>query len=215
MIRCGRPAIPGMPGMAGSHENWGNFKCHKWGELLRHLEAKGVLSILCNSLPSRRVEQGCRAFANRRAARGTTRQVMVAAAGRSVTKGRVRSTTLSCVGPAVRHPPRRTRSSFPRRDKAFSRANLPRRPQRQKNGLRDRVGVGAGKRRWYATIFSFERPRSRIHQPNVVVGLCHGRAPLRAPCPVAPVLPTPGLHARHLGVYPGRSCAFTSRQCRL
>ena len=25
-----------MPGMAGSHENWGNFKCHKWGELLRH-----------------------------------------------------------------------------------------------------------------------------------------------------------------------------------
>src|SRR5271163_5225875 len=36
VIRCGRPAIPGMPGMAGSHENWGNFKCHKWGELLRH-----------------------------------------------------------------------------------------------------------------------------------------------------------------------------------
>jgi hypothetical protein len=71
-----------------------------------------------------------RAFANSRAARGTTRQVMVAAAGRSVTKGRVRSTTLSCVGPAVRHPPRRTRSSFPRRDKAFSRANLPRRPQK-------------------------------------------------------------------------------------
>ena len=30
------PAIPGMPGMVGSHENWGNFKCHKWGELLRH-----------------------------------------------------------------------------------------------------------------------------------------------------------------------------------
>ena len=27
-----RPAIPGMPGMAGSHENWGIFKCHKWGE---------------------------------------------------------------------------------------------------------------------------------------------------------------------------------------
>jgi alpha-beta hydrolase superfamily lysophospholipase len=24
--------------MAGSHENWGNFKCHKWGELLRHLQ---------------------------------------------------------------------------------------------------------------------------------------------------------------------------------
>jgi hypothetical protein len=22
--------------MVGSHENWGNFKCHKWGELLRH-----------------------------------------------------------------------------------------------------------------------------------------------------------------------------------
>jgi hypothetical protein len=30
------PAIPGMPGMAGSHENWGNFKCHKWGECGRH-----------------------------------------------------------------------------------------------------------------------------------------------------------------------------------
>jgi hypothetical protein len=30
------PVIPGMPGMTGSHENWGNFKCHKWGELLRH-----------------------------------------------------------------------------------------------------------------------------------------------------------------------------------
>jgi hypothetical protein len=30
------PAIPGMPGMAVSHENWGNFKCHKWRELLRH-----------------------------------------------------------------------------------------------------------------------------------------------------------------------------------
>ncbi len=30
------PTIPGMPGMVGSHENWGNFKCHKWGELLRH-----------------------------------------------------------------------------------------------------------------------------------------------------------------------------------
>ena len=29
-------AVPGMPGTAGSHENWGNFKCHKWGELLRH-----------------------------------------------------------------------------------------------------------------------------------------------------------------------------------
>jgi len=50
--------------------------------------------------------------------------------GCSVTKGRVRSTTLSCVGPAVRHPPRATRSSFPRRDKAFSRAHLPRRPQK-------------------------------------------------------------------------------------
>ena len=25
-----------MPGMVGSHENWGNFKCHKSGELLRH-----------------------------------------------------------------------------------------------------------------------------------------------------------------------------------
>ena len=30
------PTIPGMPGTVGSHENWGNFKCHKWGELLRH-----------------------------------------------------------------------------------------------------------------------------------------------------------------------------------
>ena len=31
------PTIPGMPGMVGRRENWGNFKCHKWGELLRHL----------------------------------------------------------------------------------------------------------------------------------------------------------------------------------
>ena len=30
------PATPGMPGMAGSHENWGNFKCHKGGECGRH-----------------------------------------------------------------------------------------------------------------------------------------------------------------------------------
>ena len=30
------PAIQGMPRTAGSHENWGIFKCHKWGELLRH-----------------------------------------------------------------------------------------------------------------------------------------------------------------------------------
>ena len=44
MIRCGRPAIPGMPGMAGSHENWGNFKCHKWGELLRHSQTGLKLS---------------------------------------------------------------------------------------------------------------------------------------------------------------------------
>jgi len=36
VIRRARRATPGMPGMAGSHENWGNFKCHKWGELLRH-----------------------------------------------------------------------------------------------------------------------------------------------------------------------------------
>jgi hypothetical protein len=28
-------------------------------------------------------------------------------------------------------------------------------------GTRKRAGVGAGKRRWYATIFSVERPRSR------------------------------------------------------
>jgi hypothetical protein len=31
-----RPAIQGMPSMAGHHENWGIFKFHKWGELLRH-----------------------------------------------------------------------------------------------------------------------------------------------------------------------------------
>ena len=30
------PAIPGIPRMVGSHENWGIFKGHKWGELLRH-----------------------------------------------------------------------------------------------------------------------------------------------------------------------------------
>jgi hypothetical protein len=30
------PTIPDTPGMVGSHEKWGIFKCHKWGELLRH-----------------------------------------------------------------------------------------------------------------------------------------------------------------------------------
>ena len=36
--------IPGMPGMVGSHENWGNFKCHKWGELLRYSQSPSVRS---------------------------------------------------------------------------------------------------------------------------------------------------------------------------
>jgi Transposase DDE domain len=26
--------------MVGSHEKWGIFKCHKWGELLRHSQAE-------------------------------------------------------------------------------------------------------------------------------------------------------------------------------
>src|SRR6185312_2939087 len=45
------PAVPGMPGTAGSHENWGNFKCHKWGELLRHSQSpsSGPMSGLCES----------------------------------------------------------------------------------------------------------------------------------------------------------------------
>jgi hypothetical protein len=30
------PTIPRAPGMVGSPENWGNFKFHKCGELLRH-----------------------------------------------------------------------------------------------------------------------------------------------------------------------------------
>jgi hypothetical protein len=34
------PTIPGMPGMVGSHENWGNFKCHKWGEYGRHSQGR-------------------------------------------------------------------------------------------------------------------------------------------------------------------------------
>jgi hypothetical protein len=33
------PTSQGMPWMAGSHENWGIFKCHKRGELLRHSHA--------------------------------------------------------------------------------------------------------------------------------------------------------------------------------
>ena len=35
MSAC-RPALQGTSRKAGSHENWGIFKCHKWGELLRH-----------------------------------------------------------------------------------------------------------------------------------------------------------------------------------
>ena len=57
------PTIPGMPGMVGSHENWGNFKCHKWGELLRHSHqapsraiarqlAAGLRADYANVLPS-------------------------------------------------------------------------------------------------------------------------------------------------------------------
>ena len=32
-IRC--PAFPGAPWNAGHHQNWGIFKCHNWGELIR------------------------------------------------------------------------------------------------------------------------------------------------------------------------------------
>ena len=31
-----RPGFQGMPWKPGRHENWGIFKCHKWGELIRH-----------------------------------------------------------------------------------------------------------------------------------------------------------------------------------
>ena len=31
-----RPTIQGMPWMAGHHENWGIFKCHKWKKWRRH-----------------------------------------------------------------------------------------------------------------------------------------------------------------------------------
>ena len=30
------PALQGMPWTAGRHEIWGIFKCHEWGDLLRH-----------------------------------------------------------------------------------------------------------------------------------------------------------------------------------
>jgi hypothetical protein len=30
--------------MVGTHENWGNFKCHKWGELLRHSHTELALT---------------------------------------------------------------------------------------------------------------------------------------------------------------------------
>jgi hypothetical protein len=40
------PTIPGMPGMVGSHENWGNFKCHKWGEYGRHSQLYERTSIV-------------------------------------------------------------------------------------------------------------------------------------------------------------------------
>ena len=39
------PAMPGMPGTAGSHKNWGIFKCHKWGELLRHSHNRALKTI--------------------------------------------------------------------------------------------------------------------------------------------------------------------------
>jgi hypothetical protein len=31
-----RPTVQGMPSTVSRHKNWGIFKCHKWGELLRH-----------------------------------------------------------------------------------------------------------------------------------------------------------------------------------
>ena len=42
------PALQGTSRKAGSHENWGIFKCHKWGQLLRHsqLEAAGNAKLL-------------------------------------------------------------------------------------------------------------------------------------------------------------------------
>ena len=43
-----RPASRGMPGSLAPHENWGKFKCHKWGEFnarsqAEYLEACGAL----------------------------------------------------------------------------------------------------------------------------------------------------------------------------
>jgi hypothetical protein len=46
------PTIPGMPGTIGSHENWGNFKCHKWGELLRHSH-RCMLPLITRRSPAR------------------------------------------------------------------------------------------------------------------------------------------------------------------
>ena len=45
-----------MPGMVGSYENWGNFKCHKWGELLRHSQLRHdpLMAVLAAKLEARR-----------------------------------------------------------------------------------------------------------------------------------------------------------------
>ena len=45
MSRRAVPALQGTSRKAGSHENWGNFKCHKWEELLRHSHAAAGCAI--------------------------------------------------------------------------------------------------------------------------------------------------------------------------
>jgi len=47
------PAVPDMPGMAGSHENWGKFKCHKWGEYGRHSQLPVILNCRGPCVPHR------------------------------------------------------------------------------------------------------------------------------------------------------------------
>ena len=55
-------AIQNMHGASGNHENWGNFKCHKWGELLRHSHQCGLrsaLGTLRRTTPSKHSAQPC------------------------------------------------------------------------------------------------------------------------------------------------------------
>jgi hypothetical protein len=75
-----------MPGMVGSHENWGNFKCHKWGELLRHSQGLviGLVEVLQDAIytqaaavparaPSSRAGGCCRHRLSEEGCRGASR----------------------------------------------------------------------------------------------------------------------------------------------